>query len=140
MLEISIRTMEKTILQAWVLEPKRAVEIARLEEPNKSTIDGRIWVACGIADKGGLIGLEHIFPIVRSFEIFLGVRSLAHISRHLCDAEIIVCILDSARYGASEWATSVRVKVIRWDVSQGFPACQASTPFNGPIQRFIFNS
>ena len=132
-------TEEKQILQCWVLESKGSIKIARLEESNKARVDSLIWVASGIGNKRCLVGLVHVFPVVGSFKVFLRICHLPQSSGHLGDAEIIVRIFDRARYGSSEWATSIRVKIVSGNVSERFPACQSTTAFNCPIQRFVYN-
>lgn len=81
-----------------VLESERAVEIARLEEPHESTIDGLVGMAGAVAHVRRLVGIVHVSPVLGSGEVFLCIRRVAEPGRHGCDAEIVVCVFHGSRY------------------------------------------
>lgn len=84
-----------------VLIAKRAVQISRLQEPVKATVDiASRTIGVSDVDVRVLIWVPHVLPVLRALEIFLRVSCLVERLSHFGNAEVIEGIFNCSRNGS----------------------------------------
>lgn len=55
----------------------------------------------------------------------------------ICEIQkIVVCVLERARDTSRHGAEALEVKILNWDVTEGFPAIKAASALTAPVKRF----
>ena len=90
-----------------ILVAKRAVEIPRLQESVKATVDiARRAIGVGNVDVRVLLGIPHVLPVLGPLQVLFGIRRLVQGLGHFCDAKVVVGVLDCSGNGSRECANT----------------------------------
>ena len=93
----------------------RPIQILSLEEAHEPRI-------FPVEEETGLILVEQVLPITAALRVLINVAAFLQTLGHLSNAEVVVGIFQRAGYRSRHGAEAFIVKVLGWDVAQGFPA------------------